>query len=63
MRGGAGYVATGLMTYNLSLLKKNFFRIYESYSMNNLSSCANVEYKRFSYRSLLKRNSLSVGTF
>lgn len=48
----AGDLATDLMTYNLSL-QKNFFRVYEFYSMNNLSSCADGEHKWFGYRSLL----------
>lgn len=53
-RDGSGDVATGLITYNFSLPKQFFLRICEFYFMNNLSSCANVEYKSSGYRSLLR---------
>lgn len=54
---GAGDLATGLVI-TLVYPPKNFFRVYESYPMSNLHSCAGVEHERLGYGSLLGRNHL-----
>lgn len=58
-RDSAGDVVTGFITYKLSLPKQFFKKDICIHSMNNLSSCANVEYKRSAYRHLVRSNSLS----